>query len=97
MGTSFSVTQILLSTLAGGGLLGAVVALLKLRPDANTAAVTQSVSAMEAMATLTKQLEVDRNEWRDRALKCELAARAAQEKLSDAQTVIDDLRDESST
>ncbi len=91
MSGGFSVTQILLSTLAGGGLLGAVVALLKLRPDANTAAVTQSQSAMETMATLTKQLEVERNEWRDRALKCELAARNAQEKLELAQERVNDL------
>ena len=91
MSGGFSVTQILLTTLAGGGLLGAVVALLKLRPDANTAAVTQSQSAMETMATLNKQLEVERNEWRDRALKCELAARTAQEMLTSAQDKINEL------
>ena len=96
-GNGVSVTQILLGTLTGGGLLGAIVALLKLRPDNNTAAVTQSQSAMETMATLNKQLEAERNEWRTRALECESAARVAQEMLVRAKNEItseSDLREE---
>lgn len=90
--TGLSFTQIILTTFAGGGLLGAIVALLKLRPDANTAAVTQSQSAMETMATLNKQLEVERNDWRLRALTCETAAKDAQEKLAAAHDELSRLR-----
>lgn len=79
--SGFSVTQILLSTLAGGGLLGAIVALLKLRPDANTAAVTQSQSAMETMAMLVKQLEAERNDLRARAMAAEAQVDSLREQM----------------
>lgn len=70
-GSGITTVQVVLAALGSGGLIGAVVALLKLRPDANTAAVTQSQGAMETMAILNKQLEDERNEWRARALGAE--------------------------
>jgi hypothetical protein len=42
---------------ASGGLIGAIVALLKLKPDANQSAVLQAQGAMETMVELQEQLE----------------------------------------
>lgn len=42
---------------ASAGLLGAIVALLKLRPEANQSAVIQAQGAMETMETLNEKLE----------------------------------------
>lgn len=63
--------QVLLGVLGGGGILSAVAAFFKLKPDANSAAVTQSQGAMETMALLNRDLEDERNTWRARALKAE--------------------------
>jgi hypothetical protein len=77
-----SVIQILLAALAGGGGISAAVALLKLKPENNTAAVTQSKGAMETMAILNEQLESERNEWRERALAAENKLQKLQAELS---------------
>lgn len=74
MATDF-VVQILFGVLGAGGLTGAVVALYKLRPDVNSAAVTQSQGAMETMRVLNEQLESDRDYWRKRAIDSERAQR----------------------
>jgi hypothetical protein len=85
-------TQIVEILVAGGGLVGAFVALLKLRPDANTAAVTQSQSAMETMARLNADLENERDGWRRRALDAEEGQRVLRAELEHCQADRDHAR-----
>lgn len=63
--------QLIIGCTGISGLIGAVVAVYKLRPDINSAAVTQSQGAMESMRMLNEQLEQDRNYWRQRAIDAE--------------------------
>lgn len=63
--------QLVLGGFGISGILGAGVALFKLRPDVNSAAVTQSQGAMETMQTLNDELKQDRDAWRDRAIAAE--------------------------
>lgn len=57
-----SVVSILIALIGAGGLSGGIVALLKIRPEANTAAVTQAQGAMETMQDLNEAMkaEIDR-------------------------------------
>lgn len=68
---SGQIVQIVLAVCGASGIVGAIVALLKLKPDANSAAVTQAQGAMETMEKLNAQLEAERDEWRQRAMACE--------------------------
>jgi 3-polyprenyl-4-hydroxybenzoate decarboxylase len=68
---SAQVVQVVLAVCGASGIVGAIVAMLKLKPDANSAAVTQAQGAMETMEKLNAQLEAERDEWRQRALDCE--------------------------
>lgn len=72
--------QVLLAVVGGGGILGAVAALYKLRPDVNSAAVIQAQGTMEMMATLNTELKdaLDRSQIDVKQLK---AKAAEQEKL----------------
>lgn len=63
--------QILIGLIGTGGLLSAIVTFVRLRPDANMAAVTQSKGAVETMALLLRELERDRDHWKSRATACE--------------------------
>lgn len=58
---SAAFVQLLLGVFGVSGVAGAVIALMKLRPEANSMAVTQ----MEAS---NKQLEEERDYWRTEAL-----------------------------
>lgn len=68
--------QIILGGLGTTGVVGAVVALYKLRPDLNSAAVTQSQGAMETMRGLNEELTQDRDYWRKRAVDAEKQVRS---------------------
>lgn len=60
--------QALLVAIAGGGIFGAIAALLRVRPEAGTAAVAQSADALLIMKGLNDELAKERNEWRGEAL-----------------------------
>src|SRR5574343_1095044 len=60
--------QALLVAIAGGGIFGAIAALLRVRPEAGTAAVAQSADALLIMKGLNEELQKERNEWRGEAL-----------------------------
>lgn len=87
-------TELLVQLVLGGfgltGVAGAIVALFKIRPEANSAAVTQSVGAMETMQKLNDELEqaLERKneecrEWRVRALAAEAQIRALERRRTD--------------
>jgi hypothetical protein len=63
--------QLVLGAFGMSGVVGAVVALLKLRPEVNSAAVTQSQGAVTTMQMLMDEQRADRDSWRARALAAE--------------------------
>lgn len=60
-------TITLIALIGSGGIAGAIVAILKLGSDKNSAAVSQAQGAMETMQGLNEDLVIDRNYWRDQA------------------------------
>jgi hypothetical protein len=81
------IVQLVLGGFGLTGVIGAIVALWKVRPEVNSAAVTQSQGAMETMKTLNDELEQahervgrDRDEWRTRALAAEAQLRVLERK-----------------
>lgn len=84
-GGDLSPFQLLLGLLGGGGIISAVAAFFKLKPDANSAAVTQSQGAMETMALLNRDLEDERNTWRERALKAEADLAVLEHQLAELE------------
>lgn len=85
--TADLVVQLVLGGFGLTGVIGAIVALWKVRPEVNSAAVTQSQGAMETMKTLNDELEQaheragrDRDEWRERALAAEAQLRVLERK-----------------
>lgn len=60
--------QAVLVAVAGGGIFGAIAALLKVRPEAGSAAVAQSADALLVMRSLNEELQKERNEWKAEAL-----------------------------
>lgn len=77
--------QLIIGAVGASGLGGGLVAFRKLRPDMDTAAVTQSQGAVETMAILQQQLERDRNSWRERAMHAESEARRLTDELEKCQ------------
>lgn len=63
------IVEIALAVIMPGGLIGAIVALIKLRPDENTAVITQAQGAAVAQDTLVKGVERERDYWRDEAIR----------------------------
>jgi hypothetical protein len=65
-----SSTNFLIALIGSGGVVGGIVALLKLRGDANSAAVEQAQGAMEVMQILNQTMEIElshKNEALERA------------------------------
>jgi hypothetical protein len=93
-GLSPTVVQIIIGVVGTSGVIGAFVALAKLKPDVNSAAVTQSQGAIETMAILQRQLEDERNQWRERALNAEQEADKCKRKAAELEVDIERLRDE---
>jgi chromosome segregation ATPase len=85
------VSTLLLVVIGTGGIGTAIMALLRLRPDANTAAVTQAQGAMDAMNSLIRELRLERDEWRDRALQAEESANEARCKVTELEGRIREL------
>lgn len=59
-------TPIVIALLGSGGFVGAVVAVVRLKPDMNSSAVSQARDALEMMQQLVEDLEKDRTYWRER-------------------------------
>lgn len=78
-------TVILLQILLGGGLVagvgGAIVALYKLRPDINSAAVVQAQGAMDVMREVNEELGKRADYWEHRAREWEERCLRAEEAL----------------
>lgn len=74
--TASLLVQLALGGFGVAGLVGAGVALFKLRPDVNSAAVVQAQGAMEAMRSVNEALSQENAHLRKRADDCdtELAA-----------------------
>lgn len=70
--SSVDAIQALLGVLGlGSVIVGGYVALVKLRPDMNSAAVEQAMEAMKGMKVLKDEVERERDEWKARALEAE--------------------------
>lgn len=81
MGGSGLYAPLLIALLGGTGLTGAIVALVKLRGDRDSAAVSQAHGANEALVAALTAVERERDYWRNRyekvaALNEELLRRA---------------------
>lgn len=63
---SATVTPLLIALIGSSGFIGAVVALVKLRPEMSTSAVAQAQGALEMMQQLVEDLEKDRDYWQKR-------------------------------
>jgi len=81
-------TPIIIALLGSGGLIAAVVALLKLRPDINSAAVIQAQGAMEIMQQLNEDMEKNRNYWRDRYDECQKHCRDLEQEVHQARVML---------
>jgi threonine dehydratase len=81
-------TPILIAMLGSGGLIAAIVALLKLRPDINSAAVIQAQGAMEVMQHLVEDIERNRNYWQKRADECASRCKDLEDELHQARQMI---------
>lgn len=79
---------IIITLLGSTGLIGAIVALLKLRPDVNSAAVSQAQGAMEVMQQLNQDMEKNRDYWRERYEQCNQRCVALEEELHQARVMI---------
>jgi threonine dehydratase len=51
------ITPIVLAIIGGGGVIGGIATLLKLKPEANSAAVSAASNALESMQRLIDELE----------------------------------------
>lgn len=78
--------QVLLALVGGGGALGAVAALYKLRPDVNSAAVVQAQGTMEMMATLNTELK-------DALSRSQVDVEQLQAKCAEQEKLINTLRE----
>lgn len=58
------IVQLVIAVIGGGGLIGSGVALFKLRPDVNSAAVTDAQGAMKSMRELNDELKERLSELR---------------------------------
>lgn len=81
-------TPIIIALLGSGGLIAAVVALLKLRPDINSAAVIQAQGAMEIMQQLNDDMEKNRDYWRDRYEDCNKHCKDLENEMHQARVMI---------
>jgi hypothetical protein len=63
-------TPVLITLAGSGGIVGALVALVKLRGDTSSQAVSQAQGAMEVMEGLNAALEKERDYWRARYHEC---------------------------
>lgn len=75
--------QLALGVIGTGGVIGGIVALVKLRPDITTAAVNQSQVALSMMETINRELEEAKQGWQDRALRAEGHVRLLQKQVRD--------------
>lgn len=81
------IVQLVIGGFGLTGVIGAAVALWKVRPEINSAAVTQSQGAMETMKTLNDELEQslvrksrECSDWRERAMAAEAQLRVLERK-----------------
>jgi hypothetical protein len=81
----FGPVQLVELIIGCGGLITAGVAIYKVRPDVDTAAVIRSQGAVETMALLQRELEKDRDAWRVRAVGCEQELHRVQAELDACQ------------
>lgn len=86
--TNDAVTPIVIALLGSGGFVGAIVALIKLKPDINNAAVTQAAGALEMMGELLEDTERDRDYWRGRYSESNKKLVELSEELSQARQMI---------
>lgn len=65
-----SLTPLLIVLAGSSGVIGAIVALIKLSGDRGTAAVSQAQGANEVLQETLVAVERDRDYWRDRYQGC---------------------------
>jgi Asp-tRNA(Asn)/Glu-tRNA(Gln) amidotransferase C subunit len=82
--TSNLLVQLLLGGFGITGFVGAAIALLKLRPEANTAAVEQAQSVMGSMKQLNDVLQKQLDD-------CNRAREELDQKLREAEKMVKDL------
>lgn len=75
------------------GVVGAIIALLKLKPEANSEAVSQAQGAMETMVALQAELRVDLARAKDRADRESDRADRLQAQLANLQERYDNVID----
>lgn len=72
------IVQLILGGFGISGIIGAGVALFRLRPDVNSAAVIDAQNTLKGMRELNDELKEDRDQWKARALEAEDRLRALQ-------------------
>ena len=82
--------QALLVAVASGGIFGAIAALLRVRPEAGSAAVAQSADALLIMKGLNDQLANERNEWRTEALNLREQVKKLEIRVKHLETLIEE-------
>jgi hypothetical protein len=75
------IAPLLIALVGSGGIMGAIVAFVKLSGDRTSASIAQAQGANEILKTTLEEVTRERDYWRKRALDCARHAR----RLSDQQ------------
>jgi CBS domain containing-hemolysin-like protein len=71
MSNSQTLSTVLLLLVGSGGIGAAIMAIVKLPRERNSAAVTEAQGNAQTATTLLREVRQERDEWRDRALRAE--------------------------
>lgn len=82
---SVTILQIALAAGALSGVGGTIVAVLKWKPDVNSAAVVQAQGTMEMMRSLADELREDRDYWHERCDEAERRVHELEEHLKETK------------
>lgn len=78
MSSSQTLSTILLLLVGSGGIGAAVVAIVKLPRERNSAAVTEAQGNAAAATNLLREITADRDYWKERAMTAEKELRTRQ-------------------
>lgn len=84
-------TPLIIALIGGGGLIGAVVALMKVRPENNAAVVTAAQGAVLIQTGLMEQLRSALEETRQELAAERAARRELEEKMTTCTGRVDEL------
>lgn len=82
-------SQVLLAVIGPAGLIGSIVALFKLKPDANSQAVTQAQGAAAEWQKIADDRKSDNVELERRLEVCQIELQKLRQQLYDARHPLD--------